>query len=88
MCVGVEWLYAAGAVLGSAAAVKTLTKKAPQAVQTSPLADQAGIEAEARMRRRRQVRGSSLLATGGAGDPSPIGAMQPTAIGGKETLGA
>lgn len=90
MCTGVEMLMVAGSVLGGVSAVKQLTSKpkAPQVVQTSPLADQAKAEAEARMVQRRRTRNSSLLASGGAGDTSPLATGQPAATAGKLTLGS
>lgn len=66
----------------------------PQVVSQSPLKDQAAIDAEAltksaqaRADRKRRVRASSLLATGGAGDTTDVVTGQPTAIAAKSTLG-
>lgn len=68
--------------------------KTPPVVQSSPLADQAKIDAEAaakaaqaRTDRKRRVRASSLLATSGAGDTSDVVTGQPSAVSGKSTLG-
>lgn len=65
----------------------------PAVIQSSPIADQAKIDADARakagadsVQRRRRLRASSLLATGsGAGDTSSVVTGQATA---KPTLGA
>lgn len=64
----------------------------PTVIQQSPLADQAKIEADAsakggqeKVARRRRLRASSLLATGGAGDvSSPVTGD----VSAKPTLGA
>lgn len=65
----------------------------PPVVYQSPRADQAAIDAEAagaaardRTRRRRSVRASSLLATGGQGDMTSPVTGSPAAAG-KQTLG-
>ena len=67
----------------------------PAVVAQSPLADQAKIEADAQAKaaqartdRKRRIRASSLLATGGAGDMTAPVTGQPTAIGAKATLGS
>lgn len=64
----------------------------PVVVRESPLADQAKADAEASSKaaqattaRRRRVRASSLLATGGEGDTSAPLTAQPAA---KQTLGS
>jgi hypothetical protein len=64
----------------------------PTVVQDSPIADQAKVDADAaakgsqdKLARRRRLRASSLLATGGAGDMSSPVTGTPTA---KPTLGA
>lgn len=64
----------------------------PIVVRESPLADQAKAEADAAAKaaqattaRRRRVRASSLLATGGEGDLSAPVTAQPAA---KQTLGS
>jgi len=65
----------------------------PVVVRESPLADQAKADAEAASKaaqattaRRRRVRASSLLATGGEGDTSAPLTAQPYAAA-KQTLG-
>ena len=69
-------------------------KKSPPIVQSTPLADQAAADAKAagdaaqdRTRRRRSMRASSLLATGGDGDLSNPVTGAPS-VAGKPTLGA
>jgi hypothetical protein len=69
-------------------------KSAPPVVYQSPKADQAAVEAEAsgvaaqdRTRRRRSVRASSLLATGGQGDTATSPVTGSPAAAGKQTLG-
>lgn len=64
----------------------------PTVVRESPIADQAKIDAEAaakasqeKLQRRRRLRASSLLATGGAGDTAVTASGTPAA---KPTLGA
>lgn len=64
----------------------------PVMVRESPIADQAKADAEAASKaaqattaRRRRVRASSLLATGGEGDVSAPLTAQPAA---KQTLGS
>lgn len=87
-------LILAGGAAASAVAAKAMAPKTPDVVAQSPLADQGAIDAEARAKagqarsdRRRRIRASSLLATGGAGDTSDVVTGQPSAIGGKATLG-
>ena len=89
MCTGIEIAMLAGSVLSGVAAVNQMTKKTPgpQVIKESPLKDQAEIEAAARMAGRRRARGTSLLATGGAGDTSPLSVGQPGATAVKTTLG-
>lgn len=88
MCTGLEIAMVAGSVLSGAAAVSQMTKKStPSVIRESPLADQAKIEGEAASRasaRRRRIRASSLLATGGQGDTSSAATALPAA---KQTLG-
>lgn len=68
----------------------------PTVVRESPLADQAKIDSEAaaagaaeKTARKRRMRASSLLATGGMGDASaPSTATPGAAPGTKTTLGA
>jgi hypothetical protein len=98
MCTGVEIAMLAGSALSAGAAVKSLGSSkggAPQVVQSSPLADQAKIDAAAsakaaqdKTQLRRRLRASSLLATGGQGDTLDPVTGQPSAIAGKSTLGA
>jgi hypothetical protein len=64
----------------------------PQVIRDSPLADQARIDADAAAKarqestqRKRRIRASSLLASGGGGDLSNPVTGQPEA---KPTLGA
>lgn len=59
----------------------------PKADQASADAEAAGVAAQDRTRRRRSVRASSLLATGGQGDLSNPVTGTPMAAG-KPTLGA
>lgn len=95
MCTGVEMLLAAaGTAAASKIAINAMTPKPPAVTQQSPLADQAKIDADAaakaaqaRTDRRRRQRGSSLMATMGGGDTTDPMTGQPTAIGGKSTLG-
>lgn len=64
------------------------SNKTPPVIRESPAADQAKIEGEAAQKaasRRRRVRASSLLATGGQGDMSTADTAVPAA---KQTLGA
>lgn len=68
--------------------------KTPPVVAQSPIADQAVIDGDAkakagqaRSERQRRMRASSLLATGGGGDTTAPVTGQPTAVGGKATLG-
>lgn len=70
-------------------------KDVPTVLRENPLADQAKLEADAAAKaqqdstmRRRRIRASSLLATGGTGDPVDIVTGGPAAIPGKPTLGA
>lgn len=74
----------------------TIVQQAPaQIIREKPVADQRVIEDKAASRaqqdssrRRRRLRASSLLETGGDGDPNaPLTAM-PAAVAGKPTLGA
>ena len=96
MCTGLEILAIAGAGASVASATGILGggNKTPSVVQQSPLADQAGIDADARAKagqartdRKRRIRASSLLATGGGGDTTEPITGQPSAVGGKATLG-
>ncbi len=63
------------------------SKDTPPIVRESPAADQAKLEAEAAQKatsRRRRLRASSLLATGGQGDATTASTAAPAA---KQTLG-
>lgn len=84
MCGGLEKLIGGGS-----------DTPAPAVVRSSPVADQAAIDAEAAAKaaqakttRKRAVRAQSLLATGGGGDPTAVATGQPSAQAGKPTLGA
>lgn len=97
MCTGLEIAAIVGAGASVASAVHTMSQSndAPPVIASSPVADQAGIEADAaakaaqeKTQLRRRLRASSLLATGGSGDAlSPL-TGQPSAIASKSTLGA
>ena len=91
MCTGIELLMLAGATVAVTQAISSSGKK-PPVVQSSPVKDQAKIEAEAQAKamqeqtaRKRRQRGASLLASGGGGDESPI---QTAGAGAKASLGA
>lgn len=97
MCTGLEILMAAGAGLSAVSAINQLTNQpeTPAVVGSSPIADQAKIDADAaakaaqeKTQLRRRLRASSLLATGGQGDALAPLTGQPSAIAGKTTLGA
>lgn len=97
MCTGLEVaaLIGAGATAASATGMLGGGNKTPAVVAQSPLADQAKIDADAASKaaqaktdRKRRVRASSLLATGGAGDTTAPVTGQPSAIAAKPTLGA
>lgn len=67
---------------------------APVVIRDAPKADAAKIAAEAAaaasadsLNRRRRIRASSLLATGGQGDPNMPLATTPSATPGKDKLG-
>jgi hypothetical protein len=90
MCTGLEIAMIAGSTLSGASAIKQMTDKggAPQVLQQSPIADQEKLAGEAAAKasaRRRSIRASSLLATGGAGDASSPVTGQPQ---GKPMLGS
>jgi hypothetical protein len=92
MCTGLEVALIAG---GTAAASKTIMggkPSTPAVVRESPVADQAKIDAEASVKanqdstlRKRRIRASSLLATGGQGDTT---APVTGSVSAKPTLGA
>lgn len=60
----------------------------PAQQQGKLVADAASTATQERLARRRRLRVHSLLATGGAGDTRDIVTGQPTALAGKQTLGA
>lgn len=88
MCTGAEGLILAGlGTVASVAVSKAMAPKPPSVVQSSPLADQEKLEAEAAQKatsRRRRLRASSLLATSGQGDASTVATAGPYA---KQSLG-
>jgi len=92
MCTGLEIMMVMGAVGMAATTIAASGKKTPPVVSSSPLKDQAKIEADANAKalqeataRKRRQRSSSLLASGGAGDESEI---TTGSAGAKATLGA
>ena len=86
-----------GAISAGAAVYGMANKPdTPQVIASSPIADQSAIDAEAaakaaaeKTQLRRRLRASSLLATGGEGDPSrPLTSSRSAVPGAKSTLGA
>jgi hypothetical protein len=71
--------------LGGAGAPPAVTRTDPKADAEKVAAEAAAAGAAAGVARRRRVRASSLLATGGQGDTSPVSTSAPAA---KDTLGA
>lgn len=75
------------ALFGGGQSLPSVVRSSPIADQAKADADAAGKSAQAKTARKRAARASSLLATGGSGDPSNPVTGLPSAQS-KPTLGA